>query len=289
MKFLQFTVYLFFLVFFSFFTAYSQSIDSIVDLQEVTVTGSRFKQFSTGHFYTTIDSITKASQASANLGDILTHSSLFQINNYGTGSVSVSARGMGEKRTPVVWNGFNIQSIISTGTDLSQLPCFFFDDMYAQMGGSSALFGSGTAGGVLFLNNKQRFNEGFNGLISSHTGSFGNYYGGARFSGSNSIYSVSIKGYYNTIKNNFPYHTNYYGKEIDTTQSNASSKQYGFMMNNSLRLSTNQLLNVNIWYSATNKDIAPTLYDVSSHAVFDGSQNDEFFAFFKIQDRKSVV
>jgi vitamin B12 transporter len=278
MKFLQFFFSCFLFSSFFFSSLFAQSLDSIQKLDEVTITSSRFKHFNTGHFYTVIDSATKTTQASSYLGEILSSSSLFQINSYGAGAVSVSARGMGEKRTPVIWNGFNIQNILSTGTDLGQLPSFFFEDVRAQMGGSSALFGSGAAGGVLFLSNKQNFKPGVRGQFLSHTGSYGNYYGAGDISASNGIYSCSLKAYYNEAKNNFPYRAEYTGKQIDTTQSNAQATQYGFMMNNFLRFSSNKLLNLNFWYTKSNKNIAPTLSEVAFNSVADGKQKDEFFA-----------
>lgn len=278
MKYLQFFLFVFLFALFNFSNLLSQRLDSIIGLEEVTVTGVRYKHFNTGHFYTSVDSATKAVQASSYLGDVLTNSSLFQINSYGVGSVSVSARGMGDKRTPVVWNGFNIQNIMSTGTDLDQLPSFFFEDVRAQMGGSSALFGSGAAGGVLFLNNKQKFNGGIKGQFLSHYGSFGNYYTGEEVSFANGNYSGSVKAYFNQAKNNFKYHANYSGIEIDTTQVNANAKQYGFMLNNFFRLTSTQLLNVNFWYTKSDKNIAPTLSDVAYNNVADGSQKDKFIA-----------
>jgi hypothetical protein len=117
MKYLRLHFFIFLLGFLGSSSLFSQRLDSIIGLQEITITGSRFKHFSTGHFYTAVDSTTKAIQASSYLSDVLTSTSLFQINNYGVGAVSVSGRGMGENRTPVVWNGFNIQNIMSTGTD----------------------------------------------------------------------------------------------------------------------------------------------------------------------------
>jgi outer membrane cobalamin receptor len=278
MNFLRLTLYFFCILAFSIPDLLAQKFDSIVGLNEVTVTGVLLNNFNTGHFYTVIDSSTMATQASSYLGDILTSSSLFQINNYGAGSVSVSARGMGEKRTPVVWNGFNIQSILSSGTDLAELPSFYFEDVEAQMGGSSALFGSGAAGGILFLNNNQRFNQGIKGQIISHIGSFGTYYGGGELSFSNGIYSGSVKGYYNKATNNFAYKANYSGIEIDTTQLNAQAKQYGFMMNNLFRFSSTQELNLNLWYSNNDKNVAPTLSEIAYNAVADGDQKDKFFA-----------
>jgi len=277
MKFLHLSSVIFF-TFFGSSGLFAQSLDSVQRLNEVTVTGARFKHFNTGHFYTSLDSSTKTIQSTSYLGDVLTNSSLFQINSYGVGSVSVSARGMGEKRTPVIWNGFNIQSIVSTTADCGQLPSFFFEDVRAQMGGSSALFGSGAAAGVLFLNNKQKLQDGVGGQFVSHLGSFGNRYIGGEVSTTNGIYSGSVKVYYNQANNNFAYRARYSDQDIDTSQLNAQAKQYGLMMNNYFRITPSQTLNLNFWYTSNDKNIAPTLYSVVSKEIADGNQQDKFFA-----------
>jgi vitamin B12 transporter len=272
----------FFLIFafvgFLFPVVHAERLDSVQRLNEVTVVSNRIKLFNTGHFYTSIDSSVKAIQSSAYLGDLLSSTTLFQINSYGAGSSSVSARGMGEKRTPTIWNGFNIQSILSSGADLSELPSFFFEDIRAEMGGSSALFGSGAAGGILFLNNKQSFNKGVNGQLVSSAGSFGSYMEGGALKISTGNYSGSVKAYYSEAKNDFDYYLTYSGKKIDTTQVNASNKQYGAMMNNFWKFSDKSILNVNIWYSNSDKNIAPTLSSVYYGKAADGHQADKFFA-----------
>jgi vitamin B12 transporter len=256
--------------------------DSIIGMDEVTVVGERFRYFNTGHFYTTLDTLAVRIQPSVNLSELISQQSLLQVNTYGAGSSSISARGTGEKRTPVIWNGFNIQSIISAGTDVAQIPGFFFEDMKVQMGGSSALFGSGAAGGMLYLNNKMLVDQKVHAEINSSLGSFENSSSGAKISFGNSFYSGSLKAFYQYADNDYPYKATYVasGKStfIDTTQTNAAAKTYGFMFNNLFRINAQQFVKLNFWYNDNDKNIAPTLSDVAKKKTTDADQHDKFAA-----------
>lgn len=268
----------------SFFgsNGYAQTNDSIIEMDEVTVVGERFHHFNTGHFYTTIDTLAKSIQPSVSLSEIISQQSMIQVNSYGAGSSSISARGTGEKRTPIIWNGFNIQSITSAGTDVAQLPSFFFEDMKVQMGGSSALFGSGAAGGMLYLNNKLEFNAKPHVELSSSVGSFNSFSSGTKITFSNSFYSGSLKAYKQGSKNDFPYKATYTTSTskllIDTTQTNAYAETYGFMWNNTFKISPVQNIKFNIWYNDNDKNIAPTLSDVAKKKTTDAEQHDKFTA-----------
>lgn len=262
--------------------SYAGIRDTDHQMDEITVVGERFRNFNTGHFYTTIDTLAVKMQPSANLSELLSQQSLLQVSPYGAGSSSISARGTGDKRTPVIWNGFNIQSIVSAGCDVAQLPGFFFEDMKVQMGGSSALFGSGAAGGMLFLNNKLLFNQKPHFEINSSTGSFGSFASGAKVTFSNSFYSGSLKAFRQTADNDFPYKATYVAtsgnKLIDTTQTNAQAKTYGIMMNNIFRINESQQIKLNGWYNDNDKNIAPTLSDVAKKKTTDANQHDKFAA-----------
>ena len=256
--------------------------DSIIGMDEVTVVGERFRNFNTGHFYTTFDTLATRVQPSVNLSELISQQSLLQVNTYGAGSSSISARGTGEKRTPVIWNGFNIQSIISAGTDVAQIPGFFFEDMKVQMGGSSALFGSGAAGGMLYLNNKMPVGQKFHAGLNFSLGSFGNTTTGANATFGNSFYTGSFKAFYQHAGNDYPYKATYIasGKStfIDTTQTNAAAKTYGIMFNNLFRISAQQSVKLNFWYNDNDKNIAPTLSEVAKKKTTDADQHDKFAA-----------
>jgi iron complex outermembrane receptor protein len=287
MKFFRFHLFLSFRVF-SFFTfflllsnfVFSQT-DSVIGLKEVMVTGTRLQNFSTGHNVITIDSITKEAYSNRYLNDLLSASSSLQVNNYGMGSSSISGRGTSEKRTPVLWNGFNLQSILSAGTDVAQTHSVFFEDVKVQMGGESALFGSGAVGAIVHLNNKTEFNKGLKAEIGNNYGSFNQLMEYAKFSYSNSLVSSSIKAFYNKADNRFDYTANYKTSKLDTvihsSQTNAQAEQYGVMANTFLKLQNNLSASVNFWYQNSDKHIAPTLSLVAFGMSSQASQVDKVY------------
>ena len=100
MRFMHFVKGALLLLSFFWSNGYAQTNDSIIEMDEVTVVGERFHHFNTGHFYTTIDTLAKSIQPSVSLSEIISQQSMIQVNNYGAGSASISARGNRRKTHP---------------------------------------------------------------------------------------------------------------------------------------------------------------------------------------------
>lgn len=93
---------------------------------------------------------------------------------------TLSVRGAGPNRTPVFWNGLNLQSPMNGVVDAALLPLWPDDAVEIQYGGQSAAGSSGAMGGSVVLNQgKMRFSEGFSGFFNAAAGSFGKMEGGA--------------------------------------------------------------------------------------------------------------
>jgi iron complex outermembrane receptor protein len=252
-------------------------LDTIVNIQDVTITSNRVKNFNIGHEVIFIDSLTKTIYHSSYLKDVLSQNSPLQIITYGAGASSISGRGASEKRTPILWNGFNMQNIQTMGTDVAQLPTAFFENIKIQMGGESALFGSGAVGGVIHLSNAATFNQGFSGEVCNAAGSYSQYMTNAKVSYSNKRSATYVKAFYYNAKNDFPYEANYHGATdtlIKDKQTNANAKQYGLMMNQFYNISKSQQVTLHFWYQNADKNIAPTLYEVASKVNANANQKD---------------
>jgi len=86
---------------------------------------------------------------------------------------TVSARGMGPAHTPVFWNGLNLQSPMNGVVDAALLPLWPGDRLELRYGGQSAVQSSGAMGGTVFVEPQWAGSDGFSGLLSGSTGSFG--------------------------------------------------------------------------------------------------------------------
>ncbi len=80
------------------------------------------------------------------------------FKQYGvSGSSTVSKRGADATQTQVVWNGLPINHPMLGMTDFNGISSFAFSEIFMIEGGNSALFGSGSVGGTIFLNNQSQF------------------------------------------------------------------------------------------------------------------------------------
>ncbi len=132
------------------------------------------------------------------------HSDIF-IKSYGRGMVSsISLRGMGASHTQVLWNGIPINSKLNGQTDLNSIYTSGFDQLIIKKGGSSTIYGSGASGGVILLNNLERFKKDFSLNNRLSVGSFQTINNSVTLGiSSQKIYS-NFNFQANQSKNNYP-------------------------------------------------------------------------------------
>lgn len=260
-------------------TAQAQVADTVVHLPEFSLFEKRIFYFNAGNNPQRIDSSLIKHNPSASLGDLLLFNSTLNVDAYGVGSSSISARGMGPKRTPVIWNGFNLQSINGHDVDASSIQGFMADRIYIETGSHSALFGSGASGGIVYLENTPADTHKPLSQLSVGTGSYGKQLAAATVNFGKASYRGDVRVMYDEAVNDFRYKAEYLKTnsskgttdtiKLDTKQLNAAKQQLGLMSNHYLQLSAHQHIKVNLWYHTTDRQIAPTVVNVA-----DGKSND---------------
>lgn len=246
----------------------AQSNDSLrVDLNEVTITSIKPKQFNAVKKTQLFDSITAKNFLQQNLSDILSVNSPVFIKNYGPGNLSSAAfRGGNASQSPVLWNGFNIQNPMLGQNDFSQLPVFIFDKIGIEYGGSAATWGSGAMGGSIHLNNNNEFEKGFRTLLNLGLGSYGNKKLNSLLHFSNRKFSSNTKVYFNEAQNDFEFKDSTLKRQL-----HANYVIKGFLQEISWMLLKNQSINVKAWYHQSFRNLPPTLGNKTSKA----SQEDD--------------
>lgn len=243
--------------------------DTIVNIDEVVLKVSRQKNFSTGISVHRIDPDILQLSQNQSIAEILSLNSLAAINTYGPGGLSsISMRGGSNRHTPVIWNGFNLQSPMNGGLNLSTLPSGFMDQVDIQHGGSATLYGSGAATGIIFLNNVLDFGQGdvhvdlnySHGSCLSQTGLIGGSYHGEKL-------ALSTKFMLQDIPNDFKY--KYFGES--RRLEHAAFKQLALMQALAWRINHNTNLRLNLWLEDYFKEI-PALS--SSYAPSYAEQED---------------
>jgi len=248
--------------------AQEATLDSIFQLEEVLIESSRLQYFTSAHTFTDLDSAAILASGRENLADLLRLYTPVFIKSYGLGSLATSSmRGTGASHTAILWNGINLQSPANGQLDLALVPSFFLDEVRIQHGGSSALFGSGAIGGVIHLHNHLPVEPGVHMSARADLGSYGHIQQGYKLAYSNPWLSTSLKLIHSQSDNDFTY-TNFTQPGSPTvSQSNAHFQQYGLLQENLIRLTTNQQLDLRLWYQFTDRGIPPTMLEAQSEAT----------------------
>jgi vitamin B12 transporter len=162
------------LIFFSTDAWCTGSDSSFFFIPEVHVYQTRNSIFKDDKFIFRFDSITMLHCQNTNLGEFLQTNSPVIINQYGgSGSLTtLSLRGTGANHTQASWNGFPLNSLSSGDIDLSLLNTDMADQVQIIQTATGAIYGSGTFGGAIELNNIPDWNNRFAIKFNTEVGTF---------------------------------------------------------------------------------------------------------------------
>jgi iron complex outermembrane receptor protein len=183
-----------------------QALDSAVQLRPVVIEQTSLGNYAISKFTLKVDSLTQQLASNGSMADMLRKFGYGHFRGYGPGGLTTASfRGTGSSHTAVLWNGINLLSPLSGQLDLSHVPVSFIDDASIQTGGAASLYGNGSIGATINLNNKARFNEGLklNSYVS--IGSFQSYYRDVGVAWSGKKFISSTKIFLSDAKNDFKY------------------------------------------------------------------------------------
>lgn len=236
----------------------NQPTDTLILLNETEITSPRYRTFSAGHSILKADSTTLARYSQEGLDHFLSGQTGIFIKNYGPGILATSSlRGGSAGQTALVWNGFNLQSPTTGQTDLALIPVFFTDDAGVQYGGGSALWGSGSMGGAIHLNNnrppgKRSFARAQ--FSASDMGEAAQYLD--LFGGRTNIAS-RLRVFHKNSDNEYRYKNTYIHDEPTLTQQHASFQQYGLLLETYFSPGTRHHGALRGWWQQNNRHIPP--------------------------------
>jgi vitamin B12 transporter len=268
------------------FSLLAQQPDTVFVLQEVEVKANRIdfsinKQFEP-------DSLQLQQMRHSQVNNLLSFYSPAYVKSYGNGNLStVSIRGTNAQHTAVLWNGLSLNNPMNGIADLSQLPVWLPDEIFIESGGASALHGSGSIGGTVFMNNKSLFNSGVTANSGITAGSFNDNMQqfsvsyGSRFSFSKLLF------YRNFSENNFPFKNSSLPGKPAEKQTNARVSQLGGLIQQDFKLNKNNLLNFRYWINENNRQVPPIMTSINNLAsVVSGSKR--FSADFENRGKKRL-
>ena len=130
----------------------SQSVTDSILLPEIDIFESKEVKHSIGSRLDVINPLILNNSFSESFSDMLQSNSTVYVKSYGSLSTP-SFRGTSASHTLFLWNGIPMNPAAAAQSDLLLIPTSSFNNMSISYGGNSTVFGSGSVGGSIHLNN----------------------------------------------------------------------------------------------------------------------------------------
>ena len=251
----------------------SHAQNTPIPLSEVTITQSRFAQFSSGSKIQIPDSVLAITYRTQSLSELLASQSQIFIKSYGQGLATASFRGTAAEHTAVLWKGFNLQNPLFGQVDFSLIATDIANTISIQYGGNSALFGSGAIGGIVKLHSAANYQSGLHATAGIQVGSFNHLRKQVSLSYGSPKWYTSVKWFQLSAQNDFTFTNTFLPNNPVVKQTNAAVAQQSIVLENSFKLTPNQEFSLNFWYQFSDKQIPPTM-SIPQSAAF---QTDETY------------
>jgi iron complex outermembrane receptor protein len=254
------------LVFVSGTFAQDMAPDTVLFLDDVNIYSSRITKYAKGQAIQTPDSLVRSEYPAASLAELINGFTSAYIRNYGQGTLStLSFRGTSANHNSLLWNGIRIAPPNIGYVDLSLVQQSFFKNISILHGGASPMFGSGSIGGGIHLENCPVFDKNdCDAEIAISGGSF-------RTVAMEMNTSVSRKNFYSRTAFsvfNSPNNFSYENLEGDNENlPHADIFKSGIIQDIAFLLPGRQYLMASCWFQYADRNIPPTLTQEESEAV----------------------
>jgi len=226
-------------------------------LPEVEVVAKRNQYYTEDQKITVLDSTLLQNHESNDLGELLSAATPIYIKSYGAkGSVAVpNFRGSSAQQTSVNWNGFPINSMTLGQCDLSLSPAEFTDKLFITHSAPASLYGSGTFGGTLSMENTPQWNQPGKLSLSTELGSWNSQRYSLKGQTGTDRFQYRLSGVYQKAQNDFQYRDyQQYGQPLEKRRNNAV-QNIGLMQNVFFKHTARSQFEAGLWYQNRNKEL----------------------------------
>lgn len=220
-----------------------QFSDSVL-LHEVTAYAP-YKKYQAGAKVEHISATQVEIAQSTGLDRLLMRFTPIYLKSNAGGLSTIRTRGTAPDHTSVNFGGININSLTLGHSNMSNVPVYLFDNVDLQYGSSSAVNGSGSIGGAVYLGLNSNWTDGAGIKATISHGSFGEQlYGSKLFVGNGRFESVS-RLYYFMLRNDFPFtHPN---DRKEYTQRGAMIENRGLIQELNYKFNEKEQLKTALW------------------------------------------
>ncbi len=241
----------------SFRSATASVPDTLVNLSGVTVYARRPLFYEEDKKVIVCDSALVLPAGLESLGELLQRMAPLSLMQYGgAGSLAtLPLRGSSSSQTQVNWNGFPINALTSGIADLSQLSSGMFEEILLIPGASGSLYGSGTSGGAVNLDNRPVWKKRISAAAAFDAGSFGTRGGNFILTGGTEKFQSKSGFFLQNADNDFTYRDDYKPGRPEETALHNLFRYAGFIQTFSAMLPRGYSLQAGFWVQKKKKQI----------------------------------
>ncbi len=229
----------------------------LIHLPAAEIQDDRLQRFAQGHHLLDIDTTDRALQGCPTVAELITYGAGLFIRDYGPAGLSLpSLRGTGPQHTAVLWHGVPLNSPMNGVIDLSLLPSWLFNDVSVQLGGSSALWGSGAIGGAIHLGQTIRWQQPAAARLLLQQGSFGQQNVAASWQQSGKRWYSHSHFQHRGALNNYP--VLHEDGTMWYRQPHAGIRQTDVAQENAFRLSKKDVVILRLWWQEADRSLPPS-------------------------------
>jgi iron complex outermembrane receptor protein len=220
-----------------------QVVDSVL-LHEV-ATYAPYKKYQAGAKVESVPVEQIEAAQSGGLDQLLMRFTPIYLKANAGGLSTIRVRGTAPDHTSVNFGGININSLTLGHSDFSSVPVYLFDGIDLQYGSSSAVNGSGSIGGAVYLGLENNWTNGARVKATGSLGSFGEQLYGAKVFVGNGKFESVTRLYYFTRENDFDFY--YAPNSRYYTQRGAVIENKGLLQEFNYRFHPKEWLKSAIW------------------------------------------
>lgn len=225
-------------------------------LPEFTIRELRFERSG----YKVLQADTLPLNCTVSLSDRLLWENKLDVRANAPGTLAtLSIRGAGPNRTPIFWNGLNLQSSMNGVMDAALIPVWPEDALEIQYGGQSAAQSSGAMGGaVLLTQGQQTFDKGMQAGIQAAMGSFGRQDAAATLKYSGNKLASMVRASTQQADNDFTFQKKGLdGNLYPAKQVNNGLKIFDIQQYNALKINDQNSLKTAVWMQRAFRELPP--------------------------------
>jgi outer membrane cobalamin receptor len=240
----------------SFFSVGSAQAQDTVMIEEVSIYESRFTSFSFSD-PEVISEFRQNLNSFAGLEQVLSDQSSGSIKSYGaSGGIATSSfRGAASNQSLVLWNGFPLNSGSTGIADLSLFRFNAFDEIKVIPGAGASLYGSGSNGGAVELNNNFRFQNKLEISSGIEFGSFQRFQSSTDIKLKGKLIDYRLSFQHLKAENDFPFYDSY--KFHDSLEYRSNNAVTGYFLSQSfnIKISPSENIETGLLFHLKQKEI----------------------------------